>query len=97
MQSKLRASDLLARIGGDEFAIILTSCDIKKVKHIAQSIVTSVAEYQFNWEGNHYKIGVSIGITPISDDSRNLKEVLNHADCACYEAKNVGRNQFKIN
>lgn len=95
-KSKLRNSDLLARIGGDEFAIILMSCDLESVKNISKTIIDSILEYQFIWNDKIFKIGVSIGIVEISDQTDSLQDILRFADSACYVAKDAGRNQYKI-
>lgn len=96
IKSKLRGSDLLARIGGDEFAIILMNCNLPSVKKICSLIIEATNDFQFLWDGKTFKVGVSIGIVEITDDSISLYDILRFADSACYAAKDAGRNQFKI-
>ncbi len=91
-----RRSDLIARLGGDEFAIILSSCQLDRAEQVARSVLEAIANYRFSWEKQIFKIGVSIGIVEISDTDTDLHEVLKHADSACYEAKEGGRNRFCI-
>jgi len=96
IKENLRSSDLLARLGGDEFAIILMNCEIHHVKRICQSIIDSLMEFQFSWNDKTFKIGVSIGVVEITDNSIDLNDTLRFADSACYAAKEAGRNQFKL-
>lgn len=96
MSDQLRTSDIIARLGGDEFGVILHNCKIRQVKKIAQSLIDKIAEYQFSWEEKIFKIGVSIGVVELSKDHDQLSDVLINADSACYEAKESGRNCYKI-
>ena len=98
MKQQLRQSDLIARLGGDEFGIILKHCDEQQVKQIAQKLIDCIAAFQFFWEENLFRIGVSIGIVFIKgkQSSMLLHEVLKQADAACFAAKDSGRNCFRV-
>ncbi|MCW8853975.1 MAG: EAL domain-containing protein [Gammaproteobacteria bacterium] len=89
-------SDILARIGGDEFALILRNCSIEKARNITQTICHSVRDYQFNWDRKQYSIGVSIGVIPLNKDTGTLKDAISSVDSACYLAKEKGRGQIHI-
>ena len=89
-------SDILARIGGDEFALILRNCSIEKATNITQTICHSVRDYQFNWDRKQYSIGVSIGVIAINKDTGTLKDAISRVDSACYLAKEKGRGQIHI-
>lgn len=94
--SILRASDSLARIGGDEFAIIIRNIDADSVFAAADKFREVLDNYQFNFGGKTYKINVSIGVAQINKDSQSSGEVLANADIACYIAKGKGRNQTHV-
>ncbi|MEJ2179003.1 MAG: EAL domain-containing protein [Gammaproteobacteria bacterium] len=94
--SALRASDSLARIGGDEFAIIIRNIDVDSVFAAADKFREVLDNYQFNFGGKTYKINVSIGVAHINNESKSSGEVLANADIACYIAKGKGRNQTHI-
>ncbi len=94
--STLRASDSLARIGGDEFAIIIRNVDSDSVFAAADKFREVLDNYQFNFGGKTYKINVSIGVAHITKESKSSGEVLANADIACYIAKGKGRNQTHI-
>ena len=87
-----RSQDFTARVGGDEFAVVLADCSVIGARKVAEHIVESISGVTFSWQGRSYDIGASIGITAITSRSPNLTEVMNQADSACYAAKAAGRN-----
>ncbi len=91
-----RRSDVIARLGGDEFAIVLNGCDLGRAEDVSKAVLESVSSFRFTWDNQVFKIGVSIGIVEMSDSAKNLHDVLKHADTACYEAKERGRNRACI-
>jgi diguanylate cyclase (GGDEF)-like protein/PAS domain S-box-containing protein len=91
-----RSHDFTARIGGDEFAVVLADCSIGAARKVAEHIAEAVASVQFVWQGREYKIGASIGITAITPRSPHLTEVMSQADQACYAAKAAGRNAVVV-
>lgn len=103
LQSQCRRADILARIGGDEFGLLLLQCSMNNAQRIVQQLIDSIQEYRFVWEDNTFNIGVSIGIITLSQESLNQAGVvddvnwlLSAADAACYMAKNRGRNRCHI-
>ncbi|AWB66444.1 PAS domain S-box protein [Saccharobesus litoralis] len=96
MQRFVRAQDMLARLGGDEFAILLYNCPLAKGQAIAEKIRQVVRDYRFAWQGKEYAVTTSIGIVAINENSRNLAEVVNQADSACYTSKKRGKNQVNV-
>lgn len=91
-----KKADTFARIGGDEFALLLINCSIDEAKIICQKIIDNINNYRFEWESISYKIGISIGIVTITNKSSFPEVVLSQADVACYTAKEQGRNRFEI-
>jgi diguanylate cyclase (GGDEF)-like protein len=80
-------SGIVARIGGDEFGILLQDCPIEKAREIADSIVREVAEYRFNWDNKVLGVGVSIGLVELSRESGSLEDELRAVDIACARSK----------
>lgn len=96
LQHEIRDSDMLARIGGDEFGVILQGCDLHKARQIANAMRSSVQQHRFAWDDKLFEIGVSIGVVPIVKDSLGSDELLGAADSACYVAKDLGRNRVHV-
>jgi diguanylate cyclase (GGDEF)-like protein len=96
MRSCIREQDILARIGGDEFGIILSSCNTKNAGKLANAIIQAMTEYRFHWEKYKFRVGVSIGIIQVVRENSNLGDILKHIDAACYAAKEGGGNRFHV-
>jgi len=96
LRMELREADTLARLGGDEFGVLLEGCPIEKAEHIAETIRQIVEDFRFAWDNTSFRIGVSIGLVPITSESGTLSDVLSAADSACYVAKDQGRNRIHI-
>jgi diguanylate cyclase (GGDEF)-like protein/PAS domain S-box-containing protein len=94
MTGRLRQSDVVARVGGDEFAVLLDNCDSAHAMEIAESLRRLVSDYRLAWAGQAHSVGVSIGVQPIGEGVCLTREqVLAAADAACYEAKHAGRGR----
>jgi len=96
LTSAVRSTDLVARVGGDEFCIILENCGVQKAVHICEKVRGYIDNYRFNWQGKAYTVGVSIGIVELSDEFENVEEIVSAADSCCYRAKRNGKNQVQI-
>ena len=96
LNSRLRESDLLARIGGDEFAIILRNVDKQSAFAVADEFRELLAGYNFNHDGRSYKINGSIGVELLHNATASPGEALANADIACHIAKGKGRNQTHL-
>ena len=93
---QIRPSDTLARMGGDEFAVMLYQCNLIQAKIITEDIRQKVEDFRFIWENRSFAVGVSIGIVQIDSNSFNLESILTAADAACYGAKYKGRNRIQV-
>ncbi|NLF55445.1 MAG: diguanylate cyclase [Thauera phenolivorans] len=91
--SRLRTDDLVCRIGGDEFALILRGCSREDARRIAESVCEAVAGLRFAWEGREFRIGASIGFATIDTGVASVADVLHKADHACYVVKRAGRGR----
>jgi diguanylate cyclase (GGDEF)-like protein/PAS domain S-box-containing protein len=91
----LRQEDTLARIGGDEFVVLLESFSTpEKLTQIAQKFIEAI-EQPLILRGTMVSIGSSIGISIYPDDGLNTAELLKNSDIAMYSAKQNGRNNFQ--
>lgn len=96
MRHHIREGDLLARMGGDEFAIMLRDCDLSAGSRVADALCTAINNHVYACGGNSFSIGVSIGLSLVSDRSQSLRELIKQADAACYEAKRSGRGRYAV-
>ncbi len=96
MFTRIREGDLLARIGGDEFGIMLVSCPPENAEKIAHLIKESIANFHLIWNGDQYQVGASIGVVHVPPHWSSMDECLAAADAACYQAKQNGRNQVVV-
>lgn len=76
----------LARVGGDEFALILPNSDSKRAFQVAQSLIDATG-LPFEIEENRFNIGMSVGIAIFPDNGRDPGQLLQRADRAMYSAK----------
>ena len=90
----VRESDTVARMGGDEFVVILPDIDdTTSIERIAQKIIDKLASPFLLGEEKAF-ISASIGITLYPNDADNMETLMKNADQAMYVAKNLGRNRF---
>ncbi len=96
MQAKLRKVDTLARIGGDEFGIILYECPLEQARQIAADLSQSIQDFGFIWEDKIFRVGVSIGLVTITANNQNVDGIMEAVDAACYAAKESGWNNIRV-
>jgi diguanylate cyclase (GGDEF)-like protein/PAS domain S-box-containing protein len=94
LKSKIRWRDTLARLGGDEFGVLLESCSLEEAMNTAETLRMAIGEYKFTWEERNFRLGVSIGVVPITADNEDVAGLLTAADSACAAAKEAGRNRI---
>jgi diguanylate cyclase (GGDEF)-like protein len=93
MQSSLREGETLARIGGDEFAVLLENCSAEFAQAAATQLRDAVQAWQFQWNEKAFQVGVSVGVVAITRLAPSLSAILSEADTACFTAKEQGRNR----
>lgn len=93
IESTIRASDAAARMGGDEFSILLVDADRESAVETAQRLVTRLAE---PYDGIRSPVSASIGIAIYPTHGKDICQLLENADRALYVAKHGGRNAFRL-
>ncbi len=93
---RLRISDSLARIGGDEYAVILRNVRADSIKLAADQFRRSLEEKPFHYGGKQYLISATVGVALMDRDTPSLGDVMANADIACHLAKNQGRNRVHV-
>lgn len=91
-----RDTDTIARLGSDEFAVLMYSCSLDKAKSIADVLHEEIFSTHFDWDGKSFSITASIGIVPLNDSTESLTELKSTADLACDRAKDKGGNRIYI-
>ncbi len=86
----------LARLGGDEFGLLIEDCTFDQGKRIAQDLIDAARTARFSWEGRSFGVSISVGLTRIDRDLRDVDDALAQADIACYAAKDNGRGRLCV-
>ncbi len=92
----VRKSDVLGRLGGDEFGVFLYKCSVPEALKLANQIRHEVENFEFLWEENRFTVGVSVGLVVVDDRWDSIESAFSAADSACYIAKNEGRNRVVV-
>lgn len=96
LKSVVRQSDICARIGGDEFSVLLLQVSKENTLKVITKINQAIKELTFSYGGQVFDVGASIGATLINHQSPPLVEVKREADAACFMAKNQGVNCYQL-
>ena len=91
----LLAEGTLARLGGDDFALLQPVKSVEEAGVLAQRVLDVLAR-PFSIEGETLSVGASIGISVYPDDGRDFPELLKNADAAMYHAKESGRGTWRL-
>jgi len=96
IRDQIRDSDTVARIGGDEFGMLLSGCPLDKARQLADDVCAAIRDYRYVWRDQIFTIGVSIGLVEIAHESGSMEDMLSAADSACYVAKQHGRGRVHV-
>ncbi len=93
---QVRRNEIFARLGGDEFAILVPDISDEMLKILAERITRSIAQIRFQFEGQNLRLTCSCGIAIYPDHARNTEDLVARADAAMYQAKESGKNAWRI-
>ncbi len=89
--------DIVARLGGEEFVVMLPEASVANAHLIAESLRQAVQEQHVdNEEGERVPFTISIGVAALGAGGESFEQLLSHADKALYKAKQLGRNQVQV-
>ncbi len=88
--AKTRDSDVAARLGNDEFAVLLSNCPLKTGLAVAYKLSQSIREHRFSWQTKVLDISASIGVVSLSSGGGEISNYLGSATSACLAAKTTG-------
>lgn len=90
-----RAADVVARLGGEEFAVLLPATGLAIARELAERLRGSIAALQIAHDGQYIGVSCSFGVTASENGAASLEQLLNTADLATYRAKASGRNRVE--
>ncbi len=96
IRTVVRASDLGARLGSDEFGVLLENISPERAQYIAERLRARLNHEKFVWEPKIFTISSSIGLVQINSHCKDIYTVLANADDACFVAKELGGNRIQV-
>jgi diguanylate cyclase (GGDEF)-like protein len=96
LMRSVRRDDVVARFGGDEFAILVRRTDIHGAHSSAETILSNMRRMAHIEDEHVFHVHCSIGIAMLTGDNLHYDELINQADIACREAKSAGRNRLAL-
>ena len=96
LQRCLSGSDLFARVGSDEFAILLRDCTVEEARRVVARLRAAVQDFAFRWDGNDSRVAISIGAVAVDRHAPPAGQLLASANDACCAAREQGRNRVKL-
>jgi diguanylate cyclase (GGDEF)-like protein/PAS domain S-box-containing protein len=97
LRDQIRDTDVLARLGGDELAVLLPHADLARATHVAKKLLDTVREHRAVFRGKRLRLTTSIGCAVISSsDVQTAEQLMMEADVAVYEAKDAGRDRLCV-
>ncbi|MDJ0747858.1 MAG: EAL domain-containing protein [Woeseiaceae bacterium] len=96
LRNRLRDSDCLSRLGGDEFGVLLTRCSLQQAIDVARDISDSVRKLEVIAANRQLTISASIGVIGMSRDTEGIVGLLASAEIACKAAKENGRDGIEV-
>lgn len=92
----LRGKDMLARLGSDEFGVLLSECSLSGAQQMATRMLKTIEAYRFRWAGRELTVGVSIGVVSVNREGESANQLLAAANASCNGAKSSGRNRINV-
>jgi diguanylate cyclase (GGDEF)-like protein/PAS domain S-box-containing protein len=94
MSATFRAMDTVARLGGEEFVVLLPGCDMEAAALVAQRLCDRIAAQAVEVDGASVRYTVSVGVATMDADVAGADALIERADLAMYAAKSAGRNRI---
>ena len=94
-QDLLRESELFARIGGEEFTILMPDTTLHGAAHLAERLRRAAEQIRLHHDGQEIRLSISIGVTALKSSDQSIEDCLRRSDHAMYRAKQNGRNRVE--
>ena len=92
----IRRNEVFSRIGGDEFALLMPDSTEQEAAHLAERIIRAISQIPFRYDGQNLRLTTSLGIALYPAHGDNAEELVSHADAAMYQAKEAGKNAWRV-
>jgi diguanylate cyclase (GGDEF)-like protein/PAS domain S-box-containing protein len=96
LQQRVRKSDILARLGSNEFGLIFYQCNLEQATTVIDQLRQAVHEFRFVWEGQVFSFSMSVGVVVLNTDTESASGALIAVDSACAMAKLKGRDRVHV-
>ncbi len=96
LKQQVRRNDYIARLAGDEFAMVLKNTDIENATRIAQKLHASISETRIPLPVGHMQLQSSMGVAEAPTHGGNAQDLVSAADVALYHSKRGGRNRIEV-
>ncbi|GHD40966.1 diguanylate cyclase (GGDEF) domain-containing protein [Marinobacter persicus] len=97
LHGRVRDSDCAARMGGEEFALLLPEADALQAREMAERLLKLILGAEIVYRGHKIPASASFGVTVLADGDQRLEDLMLRADRALYRAKDLGRSQVNVN
>ncbi len=89
------SNQTIARLGGDEFGVLLEDIESVRAREVAEEVLEAIRSLNFEWEGRKYNLTASMGLVFVDQSTDSVDSLMQHADEACFSAKDAGRNRVQ--
>ncbi|GHC27157.1 hypothetical protein GCM10010082_20620 [Kushneria pakistanensis] len=96
IEQHISSCDVLARLGSDEFGLLLHDRDIDASAVWVDTVIQAIGALRFSWDGRLHDVSVSAGLIPLDSESASFSTVIGRANVACYTSKQCGRNRATV-
>jgi diguanylate cyclase (GGDEF)-like protein/PAS domain S-box-containing protein len=96
IRAQLRKNEFFARIGGDEFALVVSRADDDQIRALAERLMKIIGNLSINVGEVRLSMTSSLGIAISPEHSRDALDLIAHADAAMYQAKDAGKNTWRV-
>jgi len=96
IQEQLRDTDIVSRIGGDEFGALLENCPLEFGIQIADKILQAINDLKIIWDNTPLEISATIGVAVIDEETENSTNIISEAELAMAAAKDLGKNRAHV-
>ncbi len=92
----VRTRDVVARVGGDEFGVLLDSCPLETANKLAQKISKTISDLDFAWDGKQHEVSACIGVAAITAETESIASLTSAVEVARNAAKERGRSRLQV-